>query len=279
MKAVFTLKSAESRRLIAKAVVAMEEVKQAKEKAYIILAGGTTNGFIAQELLNDRSIEPHRGTVGTSTHGVLCVTNPKFRKPFPNVIYKGQPVEKSITEALEDFHLETVVIKGANALDLEGNVGVITAGFDGGTIPKIIGTVTSTGLKYITPVGLEKLVPSVKEAAKVLGARRLDHALGADFGMYVISNTTIITEIESLNILFGVKATHVASGGIGGNEGAVTLVIEGTKEQVEKAIDFIENQIKGELPVPSNKGICDDCRYKRCRYNGKKIEELPAWLK
>ncbi|MFZ5945226.1 MAG: hypothetical protein ACOYVD_14070 [Bacillota bacterium] len=267
MKTVFTLKSAESRRLIAKAVAAMEEVKQAKEKAYIILAGGTTNGFVAQEILGDKGIEPHLGTVGTSTDGVLCVTKPEVRKPFPSVIYKGKPVDKSVADAFQDFHVETVVIKGANAVDTEGNVGVVTSGFDGGTIPKIIGTVTSQGLKYITPVGLEKLVPSVKEAAKAVGARTIDHSLGADFGMFCIPNTIVVTEIEALKILFGVKATHVASGGIGGNEGAVVLAVEGSEEEIEKTINFIENEVKGEPPIAGNKGDCSDCRYPRCRYN------------
>ena len=53
----------------------------------------------------------------------------------------------------------------ANAIDPEGNVGVITADFDGGTIGATYGTATSQGLKYIFPVGPEKMVPSVKEAA------------------------------------------------------------------------------------------------------------------
>ena len=50
MKASFSLIPAESRRLIAKAVVEMDEVKLAMEKAYIVINGGTTNGYIAQEL-------------------------------------------------------------------------------------------------------------------------------------------------------------------------------------------------------------------------------------
>ncbi len=57
MRAVFSLTPAESKRLIVKGVVQMEEVKVAKERAYIIPAGGTTNGFITQELLKDQ-IEP-----------------------------------------------------------------------------------------------------------------------------------------------------------------------------------------------------------------------------
>lgn len=279
MKVVFTLKSAESRRLLAKGVAAMEEVKQAKESAYIILAGGTTNGYVAQEILGTREFEPHLATVGTSTNGVLCITDPDARKPFPNILHKGSPVDKTIPEAFQDFHKETIVIKGANAVDLEGNVGVITAGFDGGTIPRIIGTVTSQGLKYITPVGLEKLVPSVKEAAAAVGAHRIDHSLGADFGMYCITNSIVVTEIEALDILFGVKAIHVASGGVGGNEGAVVLAVEGSEEAVERTIDFIENEIKGEPAVFANKGICKTCRYIRCRYQGREVDELPNWLK
>ena len=41
MKTVFTLTSAESRRLIAKAVVAMPAVKKAWSDAYLLLAGGS----------------------------------------------------------------------------------------------------------------------------------------------------------------------------------------------------------------------------------------------
>jgi hypothetical protein len=278
MKAAFTLTSAESRRLIAKAVVAMDEVKRAREKAYVILAGGTTNGFVAQELLGTRDIRPERFTAGTSTKGVLCVTDDRFRQHFPIVLYKGQVVEKTITEALQDFHKETVVIKGANAVDAEGNVGVITSGFDGGTVAQVIGTVTSQGLRYIAPVGLEKLVPSVKAAARAVGARGLDHSLGADFGMYCLCNALVVTEIEALRILCGVKATLVGAGGVGGNEGAVTLVGEGDDKAIEETVALVES-IKGEPPVPANKGTCATCRYFRCRYNKRMVEQLPAWLR
>ena len=110
MKALFTLTSAESRRLIAKGVAAMPEVKKAWESAYLVLAGGTTNGFVAQELLCDKSIEPQRTTAGISTDGVLCVTSDASRKFFPNVFYKGEArPQMSIQDAFNDFHRETVV--------------------------------------------------------------------------------------------------------------------------------------------------------------------------
>ena len=193
MRALFTLTSAESRRLIAKAILEMPEVKTALEKAYLLLAGGTSNAYIAQELGYD--VYPSQCTVGISTDGVLCVTAPENRKMFPNVIYKGeaQP-DKTLVNAFQDYHAETVLIKGANAVDMDGNVGVITSGFDGGTIPNVIGYCTSKGLKWITAVGLEKLVPSVPKAARALGgANHLDISMGADPGMYCLSCTTVVT--------------------------------------------------------------------------------------
>ena len=278
MKTVFTLTSAESRRLISKAVVAIPAVKEAWAKAYLLLAGGTTNAFIAQELIGKDGIEPARCTVGVSTDGLLCITHPDSRKVFPNVFFKGASVDKSLTEALADHHDETVVIKGANAVDMDGNVGVVTAGFDGGTIPRIIGPVTSKGLTYITPVGLEKLIPSVPAAADAVGAKHIDISMGADFGMYCLPNTTVITEIEAIDILFDLETTLICCGGIGGNEGAVTLAVDGDEADVVALVEFLENEIKGEPAIKGNKGICDSCSYKNCRYYGKKVSELPAWM-
>ncbi|MBP3736631.1 MAG: hypothetical protein J6I56_06385 [Lachnospiraceae bacterium] len=281
MKAVFTLTSSESRRLIAKAVVQMPQVKKAWSDAYLLLAGGTTNAFLAQELLNDNSIEPGLCTAGISCEGLLCVTAPDSRKSFPNVFFKGeaQP-DKSLADALSDFHAETVVIKGANAVDPDGYVGIITAGFDGGTVPRIIGPVTSKGLTMITPVGLEKLVPNVRDAAKALGgATHIDFSMGADCGMYCLGNTIVVTEIEAIRQLFDCEAKLVCCGGIGGNEGAVTLAVDGEEDKLKALIEFLEENIKGEPPVKANKGVCETCRYRFCRYCGRKPEELPAWMK
>lgn len=55
MKATFVLTPAEARRLIAKTVIQMPEFQKAWKEAYVLLAGGTTNAFIAQELLGDKS--------------------------------------------------------------------------------------------------------------------------------------------------------------------------------------------------------------------------------
>ena len=276
MKAAFTMIPSESRRLIAKAVVEMEEIKIAKQKAYIILNGGTTNGYIAQELLGMKDLEPQKFAAGTNTHRLLCVTDADKRTPFPIILYKGGRSSKTLPEALQDFHIKTVLIKGANAIDPEGNVGVITAGFDGGTIGATYGTATSQGLKYIFPVGQEKMVPSVKEAAAWAGAKTLDYTMGADFGMFCIPNGIVVTEIEALKILAGVDAKHIASGGVGESAGAVVLVIKGEETNVRKAISIVES-IKGEPPLKGFKGTCETCPY-ACKFAGKKMEDLPVWL-
>jgi len=278
MKAMFVLTPAESRRLIAKAVVQLPEVQTALEQAYVCVVGGTTNGFVARELAG-LDVRPERFTAGTSTSGVLCVTPDDARDPrIPLVLYRGEVVEKTLAEVFEDFHVETVIIKGANAVDPEGNVGIITSGFDGGTVAATIGYVTSTGMQYVFPVGLEKLVPSVPEAVRWTGSKTLDYSMGANFGMYCLSNGIVVTEIQALETLSGASSMHVASGGIGGNEGAVVLIAEGTDAQVQEAIRWVES-VKGEPPVPALKGNCENCPYDRCTYHGLSAAELPEWLR
>lgn len=278
MKAVFSLTPAESRRLIAKGVARMDAVKTALERAYVIIVGGTTNGFIAQEIAG-QNVAPQTFTAGTSARGVLCVTPPDQRdNRIPLILYKGSIVQKTIKEAFEDFHLETVLIKGANAVDPQGNVGVITSGFDGGTVAATIGYMTSTGMKYIFPVGLEKLVTSVPEAARWCGSKTFDYSMGAPFGMYCISTGIVFTEIQALETLTGVEAKHIASGGIGGSQGAVIIAARGSDDAVRKAIALVES-IKGEPPVEALNGRCADCPYQTCAYHGLSEEDLPAWLR
>lgn len=280
-KALFTLTPAESRRLIAKAVVKMEYFQKAWEDAYVLIAGGTTNAFLVQELLGRDSVRIEKSTAGTVCKGVACTTPPDDHDRMPHIFYKGKLMDESVTfaDCFNDFHLDTVMIKGANAVDPEWNVGIITSGFNGGTVPNFIGYITSSGLRLITPVGLEKLVPSVRQSCLVTGARRIDISMGADFGMYHIATANVVSEIQALDILFGVKATLVAAGGIGGSEGAVILVAEGEGAQLEKLVDFLEKEVKGEPAVPAHKNNCETCRYARCRYCGRKREDIPGWLK
>jgi len=83
-------------------------------------------------------------------------------------------------------------------------------------------------------------------------------------GMVPIMNAIVVTELEALELLTGVEAIHVASGGVGGSEGAVTLAVDGESEDVEAAIELVKS-IKGEPPVKGLRQDCASCKA-QCYY-------------
>ena len=161
-------------------------------------------------------------------------------------------------EVLENFDQDSVFIKGANAVDPEGNVGVYVAHPSGGTIGFAYGILSARGCPIIAPVGLEKLVPSVKEAASHLGQKTLYYSMGIRIGMIPMMNARVVTEIDAFRILFDVHAVYAGGGGFGGSEGSVVMVVEGEKDRIDRAIDLIES-IKGEPPLQPRKSLCETC--------------------
>jgi len=164
------------------------------------------------------------------------------------VLVDGRPVDVPAKEMIQEFEADDVFIKSANAVDTEGHVGILMASEKGGTISMAQGPVIAKGCHFIVPVGLEKLVPSVIEASRKGGILRLKYAMGLKVGLMPVVNATVVTEIQALRILADVEATHVASGAIGGCEGAVTLAVEGHDEAIRKAFEVVEG-VKGEEPV------------------------------
>jgi hypothetical protein len=243
---ILVLTPAESKRLIAKAVASMPQVKRALEKGRVIIANGTTTAFVAEEVLG-RPVSKYRYAAGYIGEGKLAVTSSELRMEA-YVLVKGRPVDMPATEIIQEFEADDVFIKSANAVDAECHVGILMASEKGGAISMAQGPVIARGCHFIVPVGLEKLVPSVIEASRKGGILRLKYAMGLKVGLMPVVNATVVTEIQALHILAGVEATHVASGGIGGCEGAVTLVVEGTDEAVQKAFEVVGG-VKGERPV------------------------------
>ncbi len=256
-RSLITLTVSEGKRLIAKGVAKLPSVQQALKEGTIIIAGGTTNGYIAEELTGAR-IDKERYTAGVICQGRICVTPPEERiKPL--VLKKGQVIDSDWQTALHDFTHKDVFIKGGNALDPAGNVGVLMANREGGTIGKALPVVAARGSQLILPVGLEKLIPSVPLAAASLGIDALDEGMGLKAGLMIVSYGQVITEIEALLLLGGPeKVIPVAAGGIGGSEGSLTLLLQGKKEAVDLAYS-IAASVKGEPPLPGNKRACP-CR-------------------
>jgi hypothetical protein len=146
------------------------------------------------------------------------------------------------------FGPDDVFIKGANAIDLQGNAGIWVSGLKGGTIGMSWPVVTPRGAHLIQPVGLEKLVPSVHEAALHSGIYHFKYSMGLPGKIVPVTTSMVVTEIQAFAILAGVRAYHISSGGVGGSEGAVVLTLEGEEEKVKKGFELAKS-IKGEPPV------------------------------
>jgi len=297
MRALFVLTASESKRLIGKAVARMERVQRAMEKGKILISHGSTNVYVVEELLGREKASElwsrENYVSGVLLRGNLCTILGTDKPPIL-ILNKGKVEVPALTmaEILKGFDQNSAFIKGANCLDPEGNTAAFVAHPEGGTIGWAIGHLWAQGIPLITPVGLEKLIPSVKKAVSLCGQQTFDYCQGLKVGLVPMIGAQVVTEIEALKTLAGVEAVHIASGGQSGSEGAVTLVCEGEPASVRKAIDLVES-IKGEPPLLPRKAICETCvltspaqpkNYKfevpgkRCMFEGEKEEDLPSYL-
>jgi hypothetical protein len=249
MRAQFTLTSSESKRLIAKGVKALPSIQKALNHHTIILAGGTTNGFLAEELLGLTIDAKSTYTVGIITNGVTGVS-PEEDRIHPFVITKGIAQGKEVhwKDYLAQIQPGDVFIKGGNAVDHTGLAAVVASNPMGGTIGTAWGPLYARGVELVVPIGLEKLVPDVREAVEFMAGSGIDEAIGDKVGLMPMLGATVVTEITALEILFKVKAKCIGSGGVTGSEGSVLLVIDGDESEVKKALEEIRS-LKGEPQV------------------------------
>jgi hypothetical protein len=245
-RALVVLDSSQSKRLIARAVAHLPEVQAALKGGRLIVGNGTGNAFVVEELLG-RPVSKWRYAAGVIAEGRLAVTDGATRLP-PVALRNGEPYPGGWQELLQEFESRDVFIKGGNALDAEGNVGVLLASPVGGTVGQMVGVVSARGCHLIVPIGLEKMVGDVLEAARHCGIGATDWTDGIPCGMAVLRNARVVTELEAFEVLTGVAAWHVASGGICGSEGSVTIALEGPAAAVQRAFRLAES-LAGEPPV------------------------------
>lgn len=276
MQALFTLTSSESKRLIAKAVAAMPEVQGAMTGGYLIVGRGSTNAYIAEELLG-REIEKEKYVAGQVVRGVLCALNQGVRLQ-PVSFHKGKLLEVEPSSLLDKLGPGDVLLKGANAIDHAGNVGVLMASPQGGTMGEFYLPLKARGATIIYPVGLEKMISSVEEASRMGGILAFERSVGSRVGMVCVADGIPYTELDAVEELFGVEAVHFASGGYGGAEGCVTIALEGDDTGVNECLDFIEDKIKGEPPLQAVKPPCKSCPMP-CSFQGKEESDLPPYLR
>ncbi|MBW2146094.1 MAG: hypothetical protein JRG73_08050 [Deltaproteobacteria bacterium] len=274
MKALFTLTPAESKRLIARAVVQMPEVQRAKSNGYLVVARGVTNAYILEELTG-RPMDKELYVAGVNLRGVLCALDPE-RRLKPITFYKNQELSIDPVDVLKEMKPGDVLLKGANAVDSTWTVGVDMASSDGGTVGQFVVPLIARGVTTIFPVGLEKMIPSVLEASRICGNKTFARSLGASIGVMPISTGQVVTEVQALEMLAGVQAVPVTAGGIGGSEGSVALAVEGDNHRVEQCIEIVE-AVKGEKALRGTKGICEKCHL-TCDFRGRQEKDVPPYL-
>jgi len=261
---IFPLAPAEAKRLIAKAVAAMPVIQKAFAEGLIVIANGTTNALVVEELLGIPCPQI-KYAAGVVTGAWLGETSMRARH-LPVVIERGEAVplevregqvydartDEALVSPLGDFVARfkagDVFVKGANAVDTERNVGVLMGHDLGGSMGFTMGAIAARGCHLVVPVGLEKLVESVPLAAKWCGQLRTTYALGSPVGMFTVSDASVVTEIEALQLLLGVESRLVASGGVLGGEGSTVFVSRGTDSQIKKLMHVL-CEIKGEPPA------------------------------
>jgi len=242
LKRQVVLTVAESKRLIAKGVAALPEVRRAMAEGMVVVATGTTNAYVLEELWG-RRIDKRRYRSGITAPGEPERHEAPQAEPIPDVVFRRGAVAEGLNryDAVDHMGRGDVYIKGANALDYLGRAaGVLIGSPEGGTVGAVLGKVIGKKIHLVIPVGLEKLVyEDINELHRLASQGDYEGP-----SMWPIAGT-IVTEIEALEVLTGVEATLYAAGGIAGAEGAVRLLLTGGREQVEAALGLVES-IKGE---------------------------------
>jgi len=247
--AIVVLLPRESKRLLARAVLQLPEVKRALESGWFVVSRGVTPSYIVEELTGDSGPKGYC-TAGIVTEGRLASTVEEKRLG-PWVFRDGRLSDVPAPDALAQFAARDVSVKGANAIDRDGNVGVLAGNEIGGTVGGVWPTIASRGCHWITPVSLERLIlPSIPEAARATGNFLWDYTMGSAVGLMPVMIAKAVTEIQALEILVpgAMNVLHVASGGVIGSEGAVILALEGDEQTVKTAFELVEG-LKGEEEI------------------------------
>lgn len=249
MQAQVVLTVSESKRLIAKGIAECEPVKAAMADGIVAVAKGTTNSYVAEELLR-RKIDKSGYVAGHTVPATLPDdVRAKIGNRLGDVVFrKGQVLEgASIPQIVKDMKRGDVIMKGANAINYSrGLAGVLIGDSTGGTVGAIIGHVVARRLTLLVPVGLEKEVAVGLDEVAGIAADPTDERYLKSCPLWMFP-ANLYTEIEALETLAGVTALPIAAGGIAGAEGATRLLLTGEDEDVEEALSVVK-QVQGEPP-------------------------------
>jgi hypothetical protein len=258
MKAQITLTPSESKRFIARALLNHEKIEQALNSGIIVINLGSTNAFVAEELMK-KEIPKERFVAGMIDGKGACVVPREER--IPSIVLKNGKISNDDPEKItRTMGPKDVFVKGANALDKNCKAWVMLASETGGTVGHVLGTLMARGVPIIIPIGLEKFVPdSLDKVSTMTGIHQINYSTGTPVGIMPIPGE-VVTEREAVKLLGDVEVYVMGAGGIGGGEGSYTFLIEGSDKEVKNIFDRVK-EIKGEKKIGSIRGSCSSCIY------------------
>ncbi|AOT71321.1 hypothetical protein [Geosporobacter ferrireducens] len=265
MQAEVVLTPTESKKLIAKAVFNMPEVQEALKNGIVAIHPSSSTVFLYQEIMGNMpqglwvcGVIGEKGLCGSNEAVEMIKSRgPGAHNPLEvskeTWFFKKGILQEStaLGEILEQMTERDVYIKGSNALDSHGNVGVLFANpaGGGGTIGKVMVAKRTKNFHVILPIGMEKLIPvTIEKASHAAGFKKVGSAMGIPSGLIPVSGKKI-DEIDALFRLFGVEATPIAAGGLSGAEGSVVIAFEGSDEQVKNAFEMLKSTKGAQLPA------------------------------
>jgi hypothetical protein len=238
MNASVVLSSAASKRVIAKGVAAHSSVRRALAEGRIVITRGTTNAFVAEELCGKKI---DRGAYAAGFIDRRWNVNSRVGEMEEIVLVNGEATGESPEKTLAALAAGDVVIKGGNALDPWGIVGVLLASATGGTVGRYVAVALARGVEFVIPISISKSIhTSVIDLSQEMGVGRIALHDGLPCGIFPLHGQ-VVTEVDALHLLFGVDAAHVASNGVGAGRGSTSLFLYGDDAAVRKAYELVES--------------------------------------
>ena len=247
----YFLSPAAGKRLIAKSILQVPSIIEAFEYRTVVVIAGTTNGYVVEEIFKnkDQNVEftKDRFFRGVSLPPKFATTDTgrlsdESRFPGDVVITKGKWEKgKTIFDVVDALKKGDVIIKGANAINLESMQAAVYIGHPtAGTIGAALQAVLGRRVELYIPVGLEKRIHGdINKIAKKLNATT------ANGLRYLPVSGNIITELEAIELLTGAEAELVAGGGVCGAEGSIWLAVSGSRAQMEN-VDLLIKEVTNE---------------------------------
>ncbi len=241
----FLLTPQAGKRLIARTLASHPAIIKALKNGTIVIVAGTTNGYVAEEILKIHKITNEfsrahffRGLTLPPSQKISLEGRLEDESKFPGDVVITRGVwhrGKTIADVIGSLKEGDVILKGANALDLTRKQAAILIGHPkAGTIGLALPAIIGRRVRLIIPVGLEKRIDGDLNAL----AEKLNAPGACGYRLFPVIGE-VFTEIDALTALTAANVELIAAGGVCGAEGGCWIAVSGEKEQEEFAEQII----------------------------------------